>query len=210
MSHVGKLHKTLFGIIDAVCSSVKSILLHRERILHAKVNSCRRIFSSRSCSWKTNRCLTNCFHISSIKKIRQIPPLLYRLVQKSSPKALKRSFQSEKYDWSYYDKSVSGRIFCIWDQKDLRYALGYRNIVQRFEIYDRSELLSFQKSLTVFSKKYTPEWWCTIFHSWQQTVQRSNVQNQKEAENFHTRSTFHNPCRYAGNSWEIKSNAEMW
>ena len=70
-------------------TSVKSILLHRERILHAKVNSCRRIFSSRSCSWKTNRCLTNCFHISSIKKIRQHPPLLYRLVQKSSPKALK-------------------------------------------------------------------------------------------------------------------------
>ena len=65
---LGNYAKHFSVLLMRYAASVKSILLHRERILHAKVNSYRRILSSQSCSWKTNRCLTNCFHISSIKR----------------------------------------------------------------------------------------------------------------------------------------------
>ena len=46
------------------------------------VNSCRRIFLSQFYSWKISQFLTNYFHILTIKRTRQLPPPLCRLVRK--------------------------------------------------------------------------------------------------------------------------------
>ena len=122
-------------------ASVKSILLHRERILHAKVNSCRRIFSSRSCSWKTNRCLTNCFHISSIKKIRQHPPLLYRLVQKSSPKALKL-FSMDLFQKPLIRTKTKYRYFTQHEVSVFRFRSMYQIDFAKHKIYNNYERIA--------------------------------------------------------------------